>query len=414
MKNLENVKNNRREFIKKGAAGIAGLSVFNSLNASESINSDKKKKRRKDAVITRTLGRTGIEVPVVSMGVMNANLPSLVQKSYEDGARLFDTAWFYQNGMNETMVGEVLKDLKARESSVIVTKIFLKEQERDLSMPETKQLFLDRFEQSLKRLQTDYVDILLYHSSSDSKEHNSPFIIEAFNQLKEAGKVKFTGVSLHGDDTVMVNEMAETGYYDVVLVMFNAALAGNTRLINALQNAADKGMGVIAMKTQCGGNRRHWKERYKDTERENIELNHSALLKWVLQHEFVATAIPGYTNFDQLDENWSVAYNLEYTEEEKTFLEKAEIELASSFCIRCGACKSTCPNNTDVPNLMRTYMYAYQYRNIEHARATEQTIPRSASIRNCISCNECSAHCARLINIAQRISSLKDLNFHIS
>ncbi|MFC2138839.1 aldo/keto reductase, partial [Bacteroidota bacterium] len=401
--------NNRRNFIKKGITGIAGLSVLPTLNSSS--NNQDNSQINQGEMIYRTLGRTGIKVPVVSMGVMNANLPGLVLRSYENGIRLFDTAWFYQNGMNETMVGEVMKKNNLRDKSIISTKIFLKETERDLSLPETKQLFLDRFDQSLERLQTNYVDILLYHSSNVPEEHNSQHIIDAFDELKAAGKIKHTGVSLHGDGPALLDDIAEKGYYDVVMVMFNAAMAKYERLIKSIENAANKGIGIIAMKTQCGGGGYQWKEIYKDTEHTEAELNHKALLKWVLQHEFIPTAIPGYTTYEHLDENVSVAYDLKYSADEKAFLENAEILLASNFCIRCGQCKPTCPMKSDIPNLMRTYMYAYQYRNMDHALATEKTIKRSESINNCFECDVCIAECSREIQIAHRIQSLKKLNF---
>ena len=90
------------------------------------------------SLIERTLGRTGLKIPVVSMGVMNASAPALVEASYRQGVRHFDTAWFYQRGMNETMVGDVVKQLGCRDQVVIGTKIYLKETERDLYQPGIK------------------------------------------------------------------------------------------------------------------------------------------------------------------------------------------------------------------------------------------------------------------------------------
>ena len=73
--------------------------------------------------IFRTLGRTGLKVPIVSMGVMNADNPAVVQQSYEIGVRLFDTALSYQGGRNEEMVGSVIKRLGVRDKVIIQTKI---------------------------------------------------------------------------------------------------------------------------------------------------------------------------------------------------------------------------------------------------------------------------------------------------
>lgn len=362
-------------------------------------------------IIYRTLGRTGIRVPVVSMGVMNATIPGLVVRSYEKGMRLFDTAWFYQNGMNEKMVGEMIEQLGAREEVTLVTKIFLKETQRDLSKPEIKDLFLQRFEESLGRLRTNYVDILLYHASGDIQEHNNPYIMEAITELKAAGKIRYSGVSYHGDSSPFLDDLVEKKFYDVALVIFNIALAEDTRLLSSLEKAASEGIGIIAMKTQCGGGGNMWWRAHGDSRETLGQLNQTAMLKWVLQHEFITTAIPGYTTYDQLEENFSVVSDLAYTPEERSFLEKAQVKMAQSFCVQCGKCVPTCPKKVDIPNLMRTYIYAYQYQNMQHAVATERTIHNKAGLDQCRECDQCSVVCKRSLNVPQRIRALKELNF---
>ena len=366
------------------------------------------------ALVERTLGRTGLKIPVVSMGVMNASAPALVEASYRQGVRHFDTAWFYQRGMNETMVGDVVKQLGCRDQVVIATKIFLKETERDLYQPGIKQMFLDRFAQSLERLKMDRVDILYYHAASSERELNNPYILEAFEELKKAGKVRFRGVSFHGDQAAMLTDMTRSGFYDVALVIFNAAMghraiAGGDapRLMAALEAAAAKGIGLVAMKTQCGGGGGFAE---KPNGQGRIEaLNHSALLKWVLRHPFITTAIPGYTTFDQMELDVSVARNLEYTAAERAFLEGEKLQLARGFCSQCGDCRGQCPRGVDVPTLMRSHMYAYGYRNLELAMTTHGTIPVSAGLVRCGECSSCAVHCTRGVDVAGRLAGMRSL-----
>ena len=104
--------------------------------------------------IYRTLGRTGIKLPIVSMGVMNSSNPNLLKVAWKQGMRHFDTAWIYQAGNNEKMVGLVIKELKIdRKDVVITTKIVI---DQSLKKPELgaerKKQFLSRFAQSLERL----------------------------------------------------------------------------------------------------------------------------------------------------------------------------------------------------------------------------------------------------------------------
>ncbi|TRX72611.1 aldo/keto reductase [Carboxylicivirga sp. M1479] len=400
----------RRKFLTRTGQSLALLNVAGLASAAPTLSKEYKNVAPED-IIYRTLGRTGLQVPVVSMGVMNANIPGLIVRSYDKGIRLFDTAWYYQNGMNEKMLGETLDKHKLRDDVKIVTKVYLKETERDLYQPEIKAVFIERFEESLRRLKTDYVDVLIYHAASTIEEQNNPFIIEALTELKAAGKYKHCAVSLHGDDAALIDDVREKGFYDIIMVMFNIAYADDLRLQTAMQKAAEAGHGIIAMKTQCGGGGYMWWEKHEDSRQSIGTLNHTAMLKWVLQHDYIATAIPGYTTYEQLDENFSVADNLAFTTQERDFLDKAHVQLAQSFCVQCSQCVNSCPHRNDIPTLMRTYMYAYQYDNMQQALATEKAMPRKYGLANCKDCGQCSAQCKRSLNLSQRIEALKELNF---
>lgn len=409
---------NRRQFLGNSTKQLALLNLAAVAPAGLLTRKDQESLNpsyRKEEIHHRVLGRTDIEVPIVGMGVMNASVPNVVKQAYLKGMRFFDTAWFYQNGRNETMVGEVFDSLGVRSEVTICTKVFLKEIDRDLYQPGIKQLFLDRFEQSLKRLKMDYTDILLYHAAGETREFENPYIIEAFEELKKAGKVKFAGVSLHGDDAAMLDDLANKGYYDVAMVIFNVALANDQRLLNSMQNAASKGMGLIAMKTQCGdGGYMWWNRKDAPPNEEHFNLNQTALLKWVLQYPFIATAIPGFTTFEQLEENFSVNLDLKMNEEELSFLEKNSVNMARSFCIRCNKCIKSCPQYVNIPEIMRTWMYAFQYRNMEQARLTAKTLGTKGGLNPCSECDICTASCARGINIANRVNGLKSINLEFA
>lgn len=349
--------------------------------------------------IIRTLGKTGLRVPIVSMGVMNADNPAVVLESYRIGVRFFDTALSYQGGRNEEMVGSVIQRLGVREKVILETKIPVPRPSSRSSSPdpeETTARILEDFEGCLKRLQTDYVDVLMMHQPTVA-QMNDPGVMRAMSEAKKQGRARSIGVSTHAAQADVLNEAARSGFYDVVLTAFNFTHAGDGALLEAIRNAAAKGIGIVAMKTQASG------RRFSGAGR----INQTAALKWVLRHPEIATAVPGYTNFEHMKEDFSVAYGLEYTDEERRFLADRNLKADVPFCKQCGRCLPTCPAGVDIPSLMRSHMYAASYGNFAQARATLDGIEESRRLRLCRNCRRCNARCAEHMDIARAIGDLR-------
>jgi uncharacterized protein len=402
----------RRKFLRNATGLIATGLVANAaiVKAQPTGDSGAGEKRNTDAKpIFRTLGRTGIKLPIVSMGVMNSSNPNLLKVAWQQGMRHFDTAWIYQAGNNEKMVGSVIRDLKIdRKDVVITTKIVI---DYSLKKPEMgaerKKQFLSRFAQSLERLQMDYVDILMLHDVSSKEEILDPYIMDAMKEMKDQGKVKFAGFSTHVFWPEILTAAADKGFYDVVLISLNYAMSNDDASHKALDYAVSRGMGLIAMKTQC---QQDW---YKDNLPSEAQqyyegsVMHTALLKWVLRHDQIATAVPGFTTFEQLQTDLEVARKLDYTADEKKFLEDHNVKLAlQSVCRFCGECKGTCPNGVDIPSLMRSHSYAMAYGNVHMTHMTLGGIPRAEGLAVCRDCDECVAQCKYQVRIAKRIEEL--------
>jgi len=401
-------KLDRREFFSKALAGAGAAAALGSLGRTRAAAAQTAA-APPGPLITRALGKTGITLPIVNMGVMNADNPELVRRAYELGVRHFDTAAGYQRGRNEEMVGRVLEELKARDKAVIATKVALPPPMRaSASAADLKAAFVKIFEGSLKRLRTDYVDMIYIHDVSRVEDLVRPGFVDALSEIKAQKKARFVGFSTHENMGPCLDEAVRGGFYEVVLVAFNYALADNASLHRSLESAAAKGLGLIAMKTQC---MQGWYRDMVPSDQQALyggSIHQTAVLKWVLQHPYIHTAAPGFTTFRELEEDFSVARGLAYTPEEKKFLadRKVKLALARSACVRCGGCLGTCPSGVDTRTLMRAHMYL-RYPNVSEARETLGGLPAGRGLDACLTCDSCQARCRTRIDIGRRIDQLK-------
>jgi predicted aldo/keto reductase-like oxidoreductase len=397
----------RRGFISRALAGLAAAGVAGvAPSLTKADDKADEGKATESEILYREISETGIRVPIVNMGVMNSNNPELIGASYELGIRLFDTAARYQFGRNEQMVGEAISELGVRDKVIIATKEWRPAQRGDMSNAEAKQKFIKLAEGSLKRLKTDYVDIIYIHSVHNVEELDEEGAFAAMDQLKKDGKARASGVSTHESMADVINKVVDDGLCDVVLTSINVSMANDTALLEAIDKAAAAGIGIVAMKTQAGG--RRLPNQASLTQYDNATVN-QAMLKWVLRNESIATAIPGYTSLEHMEQDFAVARGLEYTEQEKRFLADNELQLGLGYCRQCRTCMASCRRGADVPALMRTHMYAAQYANFYEARAALDEIRPGSGIEACRTCGTCTAKCANAVDIDYRIQDLKTL-----
>ena len=144
---------NRRGFLKSSVIGATGLVAGQKVFAESSDRSTTNSKTE-PKIVNRTLGKTGIKVPIVSMGVMRADNPNLVRAAPDKGIKHLDTAHTYQNGRNEEMLGNVLKDYP-RDSYTIATKIHPVGQDRRTGLYNedefTQESYMEMFNLSMKK-----------------------------------------------------------------------------------------------------------------------------------------------------------------------------------------------------------------------------------------------------------------------
>ncbi|MCX6326629.1 MAG: aldo/keto reductase [Bacteroidia bacterium] len=383
---------NRRGFLRTGITGAAGIVAF-SPSLVSAVSSD-----QAENIIYRTLGKTGMKVPVISFGVMKADNPNLCKAAYEKGIKFFDTANGYQNGNNETMLGNLLIDYP-RNSFFIATKVGAVglDKEGKPTSKTTAEDFLTKFNTSLSRLKMDYVDILYVHAVNNPELLEYKPIINAVKKLKKDGKIRFMGFSTHRNEPDVINAAVATDNWDVILTAYNFKHAYINELNSAIKKANEAGIGIVAMKTLAGG--------FLDKEKTR-PVNSTAALKWVLSNTDIHTTVPGMTNFDQLDLNVKLLTDISITEEEKNDIIIASAE-TGLYCTGCSKCIPACPMNLPVPDLMRAYMYAYGYS--DPAMAYSLLGELGTNDNPCNGCNICKVECTKNFNIREKIADISRL-----
>ena len=386
----------RRTFIRTSAIGMGAAVLASSAPASLRPAASQEKSSSKKR-ITRKLGKTGIELPIVSMGVMRADNPGLVKAALEAGMVHLDSAHSYQKGKNEEMLGEVLKSYP-RDSFVISTKIGPDERDKnaaDIAGP--KAAFLEKLDRSLKRLQMKYVDILYLHGPSSRDVVLAAPYLEALKEAKVSGRAKHLGVSTHKNEPEVIQAAIDSGVYEVVLTSLNFKQDHYAEMKKSIAAAAKAGIGIVAMKPMAGG--------FLDKERTK-PVNCRAALKFILQDENVTTSIPGVTTFDQLAENASVNEDLTMTDEEKNFFSTNKLE-GGLYCQGCDQCTAICKKGLPIPDIMRAYMYTYGYGNA--AMGHELLSSLHLDRHPCGDCGHCTVVCAKNFTIREKISDIARL-----
>ncbi len=382
---MPDVKFGRRDFLKSTATGLGGFAY---LRAGLTRPPDAPEKFEG----TRVLGRTGIRVPIISMGVMNTDNPQLVRAALDAGYVFFDTAQGYQRGTNEAMLGEIFKG-RTRSSFFLETKASMpKDQATGAYGPDvTEDAYSKKIDTSLKSLQLDYIDIYHHHGTWTKEATLYEPILSALQKAKQAGKIRWIGVSTHRNEPEVINAAVDSKLYDVVLPAYNFRQQHAAEVQQAIARAAAAGLGVVGMKSM-GGNR--------GGAYHSPQIDAKAAIKWVLQDPNVATVICGFTTFDQMTLDMSILKDLTLTHAEQAHLKTASLQ-PGLYCQGCGACVGQCVSHLPIPELMRAHMYVYGYRNLVAAQdlVLSLALPDDA----CGACGTCSVQCTNGWTVTERV-----------
>jgi aryl-alcohol dehydrogenase-like predicted oxidoreductase len=330
----------------------------------------------------RRLGRTDWRVSDIVLGtggISGEDGEQIGRLAIERGVNYFDTAPDYSGAASESAMGNAMRG--QRDRLFIATKFCTPT--GHLPAGSSVADYKAAIDGSLKRLGTDYVDLCHVHSCDSVERLMDENAHEAFDRLKQEGKVRFLGFSTHTPNLVEVVETAiESGRFDVMMVAYHhglwSALPG---LIERARREQD--MGVVAMKTLKGA-KHHGLAGF----REDADAYSQAALRWALSNRDVSCAVISFYELQHVDE-YLAASGSQLGGDDLAVLERYDQQILGGYCApHCGACLDRCPEDLAIHDVLRYRMYSEDYGwHREGARLYAQ-LQTNASV-----CAACSAPC---------------------
>ena len=395
----------RRDFMRSTLAGFGGLFFLPLIRSRREMKVVETKGKEKK-FIYRTLGKTGIKLPVIGMGMLQPGNPALIRAALDAGINHFDTtaAPGIQTN-NLKMFGEVARG-RTRESFVIGIKVHPPEDPVAHLYKEgaTTEAFLEKFNYYLKLLDMEYVDVLYHHGVARRESAFYEPIMKAMEKAKKDGKTRFLGISTHMNMPEVIQAAIDSNFYEVVIAAYNFRQKNQLEVKEAIARASRAGLGCIGIKAIRGG---------VEEKEPPSSTNAVAALKWVLQDSNISATIPGFSTFEQMNLDLSVMEDLSFTDSEKEYIQKQAF-IPGLYCQGCGECVKRCIAKLPIPDLMRAYMYCYGYRNFPLAQETilELGLPRHV----CEDWRQCPVKCTNGWNVSEKIrevARLRDVPFSV-
>ena len=315
---------------------------------------------------TLRLGKTGLQVSRIGFGgipiqrLTDDEAIKVVQRCLDLGVTFLDTANGYTT--SEERIGKAIAG--RREQVILATK----------STGKDKATAQEHLELSLKRLNTDYIDLWQFHNVSTFEAYDQILgpngAMEAAQEALKIGKIRHIGITHHSLDVAL--KAVPSGHFETVQVPFN--FVTNEAEDKLLPLAQNYDVGFIAMKPMAGG----------------MLQDANLAIKWLLQFENVIPD-PGIEEIEEIEEIVEIVSGAwELTPQEQQEIERIRMEVGTRFCRRCQYCLP-CPEGISIPLMMNLPSFwkrfpAEWFSLIRLAEVVE-------TARGCTQCGECEEKC---------------------
>lgn len=411
-------------FIKKTTAGTIGLGLMGSKTLSKSDQTSSLPKIKD----YRRMGRTNLMISDIGSGIPYSQ--AVLEAVIESGVNFIETTESYDNGKNEMLIGNVIRNFE-REKIFVATKI-----NTTLGLADSSDDIIRRAKESLKRLNTPYIDLYMIHQVQSIIKVSDKNFHKACDRLEKEGKIRFRGLSCHGSfwwqeqggslEDILMAAIAD-GRYDVLFFPYNFLDPDMGERV--LEACKSNDIGTMIMKSnpvsiyenydnilKQGGELGFFEQ--KDYERKQLQLERAgdffrnyritgldelrkAAYKFILSNKNVTTICCRFKNFSDIE----MYIGLSGTSlDEQTAMMLSEFRESLGFMncrIGCNKCEQNCPEHLPVNTIMRYYYYLQALKEKELSSA----LYRNLGDQNADACRSCKGYCEKTcpFNVASRL-----------
>ncbi len=322
----------------------------------------------------------------------------MVKYAFDNGVNYFDTAYVYTG--SEVSLGKAIKQLN-REDFYIADK-----------MPywgiDSEEYLEKTFNESLDRLQTDYIDFYLMHSLSKSvigkmKEFKG---IEYAQKLKAEGKIKYLGFSIH-DDYETLLEILDLADWDFVQIQYNYLDLMDAPGQKGYDELVKRNIPIIIMEPLKGGILSDLPDKLAAPYKELGGSNVSYAFRWLAEQKNIEVILSGMSNLEQLKENIEIFSNLSpLNKEEHKAIEEVKENILKYQKVPCTGCAycMPCPVGVKIPSVFKAWN-TKAMQEFSDGWVSGGVIDYD-SAASCVDCKVCMEHCPQRIDIPKKLLEL--------
>ncbi len=380
----------RRNFMTGLTSGVFGLGLAGKIALPEGRHAAAQNETSPRIKKYNVFGKTGLKVSDVSCGAISLFEPNVLRYAYECGVTYFDTAEGYLRTKSESFIGQALKDV--RDKVIITTKHW-----QDFGSKITKASVIERMEASLKRLQTDHVDVAMVHNVDDlTALRQNQEVQGAYEQLKKEGKVRFSGFSTH-NPKLTLKQALDFDFAQVVLFIYNHMESKEVEPL--IRPAREKGIATVAMKVMAGLMQGNLKSLV------NQETSYpQAAIRWVLGNPDIDCCIPTMSSYSHVEE-YVAASGKPLDRKALNLIANYQRQADGRYCrVSCKECLSACPGRVAVNEVLRYTMYFENYGIEKEAIRYYAELAEDKKPLPCSSCSgPCEAACPYGLKVRERL-----------